>query len=198
MDFYYTQSSPYANCVRIIIAEIGISEQINFIESHPFENSPNFLLTNPLGKVPCLNADGESIVDSEVICDFLDASFTGGTLFNPIYADWRLKSLFSVCIGLIDTLVARQMEIMRKKEELLSDFWWQRQQTAIERTLGYIEEKLSLIPEEITILHIYLMSALMYLDFRHADINWRESHPQLASFFEHWKNHPSIMKNPLQ
>ena len=197
MDFYYTKSSPYANCVRMVISEIGIQEQINFVESHPFENDSAFLKASPLGKVPCLDADGEMILDSEVICDFLDASFTGGELFNPVYADWRLKSLYSMISGLIDTCVARQVENLRRKDNCFSEFWWERHNAAITRALEAIQQRLALFPEAFTILHISLLSALAYLDFRHSDIEWRGEYEELASFFENWKSRQSFIDNPL-
>ncbi|WP_196139909.1 glutathione S-transferase family protein [Aliikangiella sp. G2MR2-5] len=186
MQFYYTLSSPYAKNVRTIIALLGISDQVQFIESHPFKDEEAFLTASPLGKVPCLVDNGETIVDSEVICDYLDANYTGGELFNPIYADWRLKSLLSVCSGLIDSLVSRRIEETRKNEDSFSKFWWERQNKAITRTLGYIESKLSLLPETLTILQICLMSALEYLDFRHRDIEWRKNYPELEKFYQIW------------
>ncbi|MCW8876862.1 MAG: glutathione S-transferase N-terminal domain-containing protein [Kangiellaceae bacterium] len=198
MDFYYTKSSPYANCVRMVISEIGIQEQINFIESHPFKNDSAFLQASPLGKVPCLDADGEIILDSEVICDFLDASFTGGELFNPVYADWRLKSLYSMVSGLIDTCVARQVENLRRDDNCFSEFWWNRHNSAISRALKAIEERQPLMPEEFTILHINLLSALTYLDFRHKDIEWRKDYSGLSDFFNTWKSRESYTANPLQ
>ncbi|TQV70918.1 glutathione S-transferase [Aliikangiella marina] len=198
MELFYTKSSPYANCVRMVISELGIESAVQLIESHPFDNDAAFIAANPLGKVPCLIEHGEHILDSEVICDYLDGNFAEGALFNPIYADWRLKSLYSVCSGLIDTLVDRRMEFMRESEGIKSEFWWRRQTEAVNRTLGYVESKLDLIPEEFTILHINLMSALMYIDFRHSDIHWREEYPGLRAFFELNQARACFTKNPLE
>jgi len=181
----------------MVISELGIGDDVKLVESHPFENEQTFVEANPLGKVPCLYDNGESIVDSEVICDYLDATYSGGTLFNPVYADWRLKSLFSVCSGLMDTLVARRMEVMRDKEGLKSEFWWQRFNQAIERTLSYLESKLALVPAEFSVLHINLFCCLAYLDFRHDDIEWRNSKPKLRAFFEQYSQRESIRKNPV-
>jgi len=197
MQLFYTKSSPYANCVRMVISELGIQDAITMTISHPFDNADNFLKANPLGKVPCLIGDGESIVDSEVICDFLDANYTGGTLFNPVYADWRLKSLYSVCSGLIDSLVARRIEASREKDGQKSNFWWQRHSLAVTRTLAYMEEKLALMPEEFCILHINLASALAYLDFRHSDIDWRQNCPGLQQFYAEVSQRPCVLQNQL-
>lgn len=202
VQLYYTKSSPYANNVRMVISEIGIAQAVTFIESHPFDNDSEFLKANPLGKVPCLVATGdegqsETIMDSEVICDYLDASYTGGTLFNMIYADWRLKTFYSICSGLMDTSVARRIEMVREKEGCQSAFWLKRQTEAIYRTLNEIEARLILMPEEFSILHINLLGCLAYLDFRHQDIDWRGEFSELAAFFEKFSQRPCFVENQL-
>ena len=184
MKLFYTTSSPYAACVRATIAELKAEAQIEYTKCHPFDDDPDFLAANPLGKVPCLIADGEAILDSEVICDYLDANISGGTLFENIYADWRLKTFYSICSGLIDASVLLRVETLREQEGIKSDFWWQRHTSAIQRTLIEIEKRLSLLPENFTIIHISLYCALGYLDFRHPDIKWREDRKVLAEFFD--------------
>ena len=182
----------------MLISEIGISDQIELIESQPFANEDAFLSANPLGKVPCLTVDGESILDSEVICDYLDANFTGGTFFNPIYADWRLKVLYSISSGVMDASVALRMEEARESDGLKSEFWMSRYQQSIEKTLIHIESKLILLPDEYCILHINLLANLAYLDFRHPGISWRDRHSELASFYEQHSRRESFQQNPLK
>jgi len=197
VQLYYTKSSPFANNVRAVITEIGISEQINLLECHPFNNDSEFLAVSSLGKVPCLVADGETITDSEVICDYLDASYTGGTLFNTIYADWRLKTFYSICSGLMEVCVARRVEIVRAKDGSQSVFWLQRHNNAIIRALEDIETRLALMPDEFSILHINLINCLAYLDFRHQDINWRNTQPNLEQFFQAFSSRPCFIENRL-
>lgn len=197
MQFYYTKSSPYANNVRMVIAELGIEAQINFIETHPFADHDEFINASPLGKVPCLVDAGEAIADSEVICDYLDANYTGGILFNPIYADWRLKSFYSICSGLIDVCVARRIELVREMEGTKSEFWRKRHNQAIQRTLNHISNRLEILPDDFTILHINLLSLLAYLDFRHPDILWRDNYPQLNLFYQDFSSRPCFTNNPL-
>ncbi|WP_444996122.1 glutathione S-transferase family protein [Aliikangiella sp. IMCC44359] len=197
MQLFYTKSSPYANCVRMVITEIGIEGEVELIETHPFDNTDDFIKNNPLGKVPCLLNAGEAIYDSEVICDYLDANITGGTLFNPIYADWRLKTLYSLCSGLMDTCVARRIEQVREQEGIKSEFWWERYNQAISRSLAEIQEKLALFPEEFSILHINLLSCLAYLDFRHKDIDWRKLYPKISRFFDLFKQRECFENNSL-
>jgi len=188
MKLYYTKASPFAACVRATIAELNAQNQVELCESHPFNNEAEFLSVNPLGKVPCLIADGESILDSEVICDYLDANISGGKLFETIYADWRLKTFYSICSGLMDSSVALQMESLRDKDGLKSEFWYQRNLSAIDRSLIEIENRLTSLPETITIIHITIICALGYLDFRHPTIDWRSERKDLLAFFDDWKD----------
>jgi glutathione S-transferase len=197
VKLYYTKSSPYANNVRMVISEIGITEQVEFIECHPFANDNEFLAVSSLGKVPCLVDAGETIADSEVICDYLDASYTGGTLFNTIYADWRLKTLYSICSGLMDCCVARRVEVVRAKDNTQSEFWLKRHTDAILRGINDIDSRLALLPEEFSILHINLLSCLAYLDFRHQDIDWRASSEALKDFYDEFSVRACFVDNLL-
>ncbi len=192
MKLYYTDSSPYAACVKAVINEHNCHHQVEMMINHPFDNQQSFIEANPLAKVPCLIDQGEVILDSEVICDYLDANISGGMLFEPIYADWRLKTLYSLCSGLIDTCVGLRQEDMREQEGTRSPFWVDRHQTAIERTLSHVEEKLGLLPQQMTILHITLYCALAYLDFRHPTVNWRLNHSPLKTWFELWSSQESL------
>lgn len=197
MKLYYTKSSPYALCVRILVSKIVIEDKLDFILTHPFNNQEDFLQANPLGKVPCLIDSDQSIVDSEVICDYLDANYNNGELFNPIYADWRLKSLYSICSGLMDACVLRRMESLRKEEKTGSEFWWQRHTTAIQRSLLYIEKQLEIIPNSFSILHINLLSNLSYLNFRHQDIDWQRDYPLLKQFYQSFSSKNCVVANTL-
>ena len=188
MKLFYTKASPYAACVRAVIAELKADNHIELVESHPFDNDESFIQANPLGKVPCLIADGEAILDSEVICDYLDANYSGGQLFEMVYADWRLKTFYSIVNGLMDACVALQMESLRDKDGLKSEFWYQRNLSAIDRSLKEIEKRLITLPEIFTIIHIDIVCALGYMDFRHSTIDWRKDHKALADFYNQWKD----------
>jgi glutathione S-transferase len=202
MKLFYTPSSPYALCVRILIAELNIGEAIEWFETHPFDNQAEFVKYSPLLKVPCLVVTGddgtdEVISDSEVICDYLDANITGGELFNSIYADWRLKSFYSICSGLMDASVARRIEMARKADDSSSAFWLERHTQAIHHGLKNIEQRLALMPEAFSILQINLLSGLAYLDFRHSDIDWRAAYPKLAEFEQQFKSRPCVSSQQL-
>lgn len=68
---------PYVQRARIVLEEKGIPHDIEFIDLNA---KPEwFLKLSPLGKVPLLLVDGESIFESAVISEYLD-EITPGSL----------------------------------------------------------------------------------------------------------------------
>lgn len=75
MKLFYSDASPYARCVRVVIRHLDI-DGIDELKTDPFDNSEALLQANPLGRVPCLQLnDGSAIYDSEVILRFFDFEF---------------------------------------------------------------------------------------------------------------------------
>ena len=196
MELFYTKASPYANCVRILCSELGKEKDFRWIQTHPFENNPEFIAASPLGKVPCLVVDGESIFDSEVICDYIDQRFADGQMHAEIKENWALGTSFSLIAGLMDIAVARRLEALRMEEGKGSTFWWERQTSALERGLLSLQDKLELFPLDFSQLHINLACMLGYLDFRHPQLDWRSDAPELSNYFDELQQRPSIKANP--
>ncbi|MDP5209792.1 glutathione S-transferase N-terminal domain-containing protein [Microbulbifer sp. 2205BS26-8] len=198
MQLYLTYSSPFARNVRIVVYEHGLQSCVSEHFSHPFHNGKELTSSNPLGKVPCLSLDnGTTIMDSEVICAYLDKQLGDGRLSKALDNDWNLKTLYSAGTGLMETLVFRQVEKVREREGLASEFWWQRYNNAIVRTLNFFESRIAQLPDTLSLLHINLGSALSYLDFRHEDFEWRSERPQLAVFSKNLEALESFSANTL-
>ncbi|SHF14213.1 glutathione S-transferase [Microbulbifer donghaiensis] len=199
MQLYFTHASPYARSTRIVLREQRLEQRVQEVVSHPFNNAEDFIATNPLGKVPCLSGEnGEAMMDSEVICAYLDRELGDGRLSQAMEADWELKTFYSVCSGLLDTLVLLRLEKLREKEGLRSDFWWQRYENAIQRTLDYLERRAGQLPEPLNLAHINLACALAYLDFRHSEIDWRSRRPQLADLAQRLESRDSFAATALR
>jgi len=74
MKLYSSQLSPFARKVRVLILEKDLQDRVEIIDSNPYEATAEHLRANPLSKVPTLVLEnGESIYDSYVICEYLDA-----------------------------------------------------------------------------------------------------------------------------
>lgn len=173
MKLYYSTASPYARTAQVVLREVGLDAESIETETHPFNNQPDFLATNPLGKVPCLLLDSnESLYDSEVICQYLDCEFNDERLWLPIKTSWSLRKLYSQVAGLLDLAVALRQEKMRDDEGLRSDFWWQRFESGLTRGLNDLNKSCGRFPDELTLLHINTICLLDYLTFRHPELKF--------------------------
>lgn len=191
MKLIYSTASPYARAARIFVHELGLTNQVEEVFQHPFENPVELIDANPLCKVPCLVDDkGDAIFDSQVICEYLDFQ-TGSRLFKEINKDWHLKTLYSLTRGLLDSAVAWQQDKMRA--ELQSNFWQERFIKSIDRGLAYFELRLTELPKDFSAIHVNVIAVLDYLDFRHAEYQWQTKFPQLKSWWQTYKEKPSIV-----
>ncbi|TAH42372.1 MAG: glutathione S-transferase [Gammaproteobacteria bacterium] len=199
MKLYYTHASPFARSARIVLREHGLEAKVSEVISHPFDNAEDFIRANPLGKVPCLVLDsGQAIMDSEVICSFLDRELGDGRLSRALEADWGVRTFYSVCSGLLDSLVLLRLEKVREKEGLRSEFWWQRYQAAIVRTLDYLEAHAGALPSALSLAGINLACALGYIELRHAEVDWRQGRSTIAQHIDHLEKRESLVATRLR
>jgi glutathione S-transferase len=192
MKLFYSTASPYARTAQVTLREVGLNPELIEHQTHPFNNERDFLDANPLAKVPCLILDNqESLYDSEVICQYLDAEFNQSSLWQPIKISWSLRTRYSQVSGLLDVSVALRQEKMRQQEGLASSFWWQRFEQALARGLADLAIRIHDFPADFTLLHINTICLLDYLSFRHPEIDWQQ-HEQLRNFYQDCHNRPSF------
>ncbi len=191
MKLIYSDASPYARTVRIALRELDLESQVEEIFQHPFENPAQLISFNPLCKVPCLiDEQDNGIFDSQVICEYFDQK-GGQKLFKEINKDWNLKTLYSLTRGILDSCVAWQQDKMRGTESE-SEFWQKRFISSIERGLNHLQKNLDSFPKQFSALHINLVTALDYLNFRHPEYEWQEQHSKLADWHQSIKDRESI------
>lgn len=191
MKLFYSTASPYARTAQILLREVKLDPTEIEIQTHPFDNNAEFLKANPLGKVPCLITDNdEGIFDSEIICQYLDAEFNQGNLWQPVQSSWSLRTTYSLISGLLDLAVARRQEIMRNSDGLKSEFWWQRFNDGLRRGFEELENRIVLMPDGFNLLDINLACLIDYMAFRHSDLDCIGSHTM--SRFQLFQNRPSI------
>jgi glutathione S-transferase len=194
MEIFYTSASPYARCVRALCVELDIYDKITWNHCHPFDNQQRFLQYSPLGKVPCLLVDGESIFDSDVIIDYIDQRFASGKMLAPVSDDWALSTSYSLLKGIMDVSVARRLEKVREEEGQASNFWLQRHTQALLRSLSYLQTRIKHWPTQTCQLHIHFFCALDYINFRHPDIDWQSSYPHLLEQFNQLSERKALLQ----
>ena len=83
MKLTFSPASPFARKVRIAAIELGLIDKIELVPATVVPGTPNdeYSRINPVKKLPALILDnGEVIVDSYVIVEYLDELAGGGKL----------------------------------------------------------------------------------------------------------------------
>jgi glutathione S-transferase len=180
MTLHWSPASPFARKVMACAIARGVPVETTRTDPH---SSPDVLLrANPLSKVPALVlADGATLYDSPVICEYLDAQGAAPPMFPPVGpARWRALLLQALGDGIMDAAVARRMQGALPAEEARQKFM-DRQKAAVERALDSLEADPPTGLGDIGA--IAVGCALGYLDFRFAHEPWRPTRPKLAGWF---------------
>ena len=81
LELYTHPMSPCAQKVRIVMAEKGLDWTAHHVDLQNKENlEPWYLKLNPLGVVPTLVHEGRPVIESSIICEYLQDSFDGPSL----------------------------------------------------------------------------------------------------------------------
>jgi glutathione S-transferase len=178
--------------------ELGVADRIACIPTvvTAETTSADYARINPTGQLPALVLDdGTTILDSLVICEYLDAQY-GAHRLLPLQGSERFGVLkrHELGDGLMDRAVRWLGEIFRPPG-LKSDDVVDACRSAIETTLDALERDAATWPKaRFDLGDIATATALAYLDFRFAVIDWRASRPSLAAAYEGWAARPAMQK----
>lgn len=143
MKLFYSPTSPYARKCRALAIEKGIEGRLEIITASPMSNPPELQAANPLGKVPALVlADGSCIVDSPVICAYLDSLGDTPRLI-PADPAARFDALTREALadGIMDAAFAIVMERKRPEPQRSAE-WLLRWTSAIRRSVAHFNTRL--------------------------------------------------------
>ncbi len=183
-------TSPFVRKVRVVLAEKKLDYKFDVEDVWSPESK--IMEANPLGKVPCLVMEGgEAIFDSRVIVEYVDTLSPVGKLI-PLSGRERVevKTWEALADGLLDAAILARMEQTwsGRTAEQRSQAWIDRQLDKVHASLKAMSLGLGdrnwctgIHP---SLADISVGCALGYLDFRFAEINWREAYPNLAKLFE--------------
>ncbi len=192
MRLFYSATSPYARKVRAVLIEKNINNEVTLVPVNPLgDDTDELRRLNPLGKVPALIlADGRVILDSPVICDWLD-TYAPEPRLIPTGSDHRLDVLTRQAIadGMTDAAFSLVMEARRPDMQRSSE-WTERWTTAIERSVKTLNERIT--PERFDLGDIATAVALLYLDYRLPSLSWRDANSTLASWTDQLSERPSL------
>jgi glutathione S-transferase len=175
MKLTFSPASPFARKVRIAAIELGLIDRIEFTPATvvPGQANAEYARINPLKKLPALILDnGDVIVDSYVIVEYLDELAGGGKLIPASGPDrWKVKSDHSML-----------------QWQAWSDDHWNRAWSGMAR----FDRQADVLSRPLDIVQIALTCVLGYADFRFADCGWRKAYPNLDAFHERMLSRPSV------
>jgi len=196
MKLTFPPASPFARKVRIAAIELGLIDKIEFIPTAVVPGTPNddYSKIHPLKKLPVLILDnGDIVVDSYVIVEYLDELAGGGKLIpasGPMR--WKVKTEHSLLQGMLDSMLLCRYETMVRPEPLRWKAWaddhWHRAWLGMAR----FDQQPDLISRPFDIGMIGLTCVLGYADFRFADCGWRKAYPKLDAFYQKMLERPSV------
>jgi glutathione S-transferase len=196
MKLIFSPSSPFVRKVRIAAIELGLIDRIELLATTVAPGTPNedYARITPLKKLPALILDnGDVILDSYVIAEYLDELAGGGKLIPTSGPErWRVKSDHSLLQGMLDSMLLCRYENMVRPEpqrwKAWSDDHWNRAWTGMAR----FENKPETLSGPFDIAQIGLVCVLGYADFRFADCGWRKAYPKLDAFYQKTMERPSV------
>ncbi len=180
MNLFYSPTSPYARKCRVVAIEKGLA--LTLVAASPLSNPPELHAANPLGKVPALVlADGRCIVDSRVICEYLDTLSRDPRLI-PTETTARIacRTREALADGISDAAFSRTMERLRPEPQR-SPEWTVRWTNSIRRAVSHFNANIPDRPHP-DLGDLALACALAYVDFRHADLAWDADAPALRAW----------------
>ncbi|MFZ3033186.1 MAG: glutathione S-transferase N-terminal domain-containing protein [Parvibaculum sp.] len=182
MKLFSSPTSPFARKVRVLIREKGATNVVPETTVSAMNDPEELLDVNPLGKVPALEtAEGTTLFNSPLICQYLDETLPGVKFFPPIGPDyWKVMRLLTIGDGISEAAFSLTMEKNRPDAER-SSMWMGRWQRAITRSLDLLEKEASDLQRPLNLGVISVGCALGYLDFRHGNLEWRNTRPALAA-----------------
>ena len=201
MKLHGSKTSPYVRKVRIVMIEKRIDA--DFVEDNVWSADTRVTQHNPLTKVPVLVLDdGTALYDSRVIVEYLDGITPVSRLIPDGGRERALvKRWEALGDGIGDAGIAMFLE--RKRGQDAQDKDW------IARQRGKVDAGVAAAARELgdrdychglslSLGDISLGCALLWLEFRLPEIDWRANHPALKKWIARLETMPSFIETKPQ
>lgn len=194
MRLFHSPTSPFVRKVSVLIHEAGL-QGITLVPAAGTPVAPGTMPVdhNPLGKIPALVLpDGTALHDSRVICRYLD-DLAGAGLYPAPPLLWETLTLEATADGILEAAVLLVYESRLRPEAMRHQPWIEGQWAKIDRALDAAQSRwLPHLQGPLDMGQIALACALGYLDFRHAERDWRPGRDHLAKWYASVAQRPSF------
>jgi glutathione S-transferase len=191
-----TDTSPYVRKARLVLLEKNIPH--TYVVDPPSEPGSQVARANPLGRIPALILDDETCVfDSVVIAEYVDTLNDTPVLIprHDALARMRVKRWEALADGIMDSAIVVRNERVRPGDKQEPGNIGVHN-LAVTRALAHAAAQLGKREwcegDSITLADLALLSALVYLDLRQPERDWRSAHPNLAAWFDRLGTRPSV------
>jgi glutathione S-transferase len=194
MKLIGSKTSPYVRKVRVLLAERELGHE--FIEESAWTAGTKVPDYNPLNKVPALQLDdGESIYDSSVIAEYLDAISGSNYLPKSPAERAKVKCQEALGDGIADAGITAFLE--RKRDASRQDAAWiARQMDKVDSGIAALSKALGSKPylggSQLNLGDIACACGLFWAEFRMPELAWRERYPNLRAWAERMESRPSF------
>ena len=185
----YSTTSPFVRKVVVTAIETGQDKDIERVKTVTSDLALGS--DNPLQKIPAMTLeDGTKLIDSKVICEYLDQR-KGGKLIPSGPKRWAVLTRQALCDGVLEAAILRRYESQRP-ETLRSIEWDSKQKLKVDQSLAALEREASGFGDSVDLGTLTTAIMLDYLDFRFAHEAWRAKHPGLAKWHKTFAQRPSL------
>lgn len=181
MILYSTPTSPFGRKVKIAARAHGLFDRIRVVAADPWTEGDELRRVNPLGKMPALVADGQTIYGSGVIFDYFDALLDEPRLF-PRARNIEARTLHALGDGLLEAGLLITYEKLRRPQAFQYEPWIAHQHGKLTRSLAAMVAAPP-DPSRADAASITLACALGYFDWR-KQIDWRSEYPALIAWLD--------------
>ena len=188
MKLYSSPATPFGRKAAIVAREHGIA--LDIVNVNPFD-SEELERLNPIRLIPVLELDnGTALYDSHVICQHLDETGSGPTLYPQAdRLDWQRRMTLGTALA--ETSVAwvfqKRLPADQQSEQMKSHY--EKRMRRIAAALDAEAGALSAEPFRMD--HVSAICGIGHLEFRH-DASWRADCPALTAWYEEIQSRPSV------
>jgi len=195
MKLRWAPGSPFVRKVTVTAIEVGLDNRIERMMTDYHKPDSDIIDHNPLGKVPAMILDdGDILVDSSVICAYLDSLHDGNKLIpnDPRYR-YKVLSLEALADCMTESAINVQRENSRPAESQ-SDVVRDKQWGKFERAMDWINATPSVLEGTLNIGHIAVATGVGWVEFRMGDTlgDWKSRWGMLGAWYDQVSERPSF------
>lgn len=133
------------------------------------------------------------MVDSRVICEFLDSQHYGPKMFpdEPMARFDRLQEQ-ALADGIIEAISIVIYEYFVRPKELTWKAWQRAHINKARRTVVHFDQSAEDLAGRVDIGTISIACSLAVIDYTCPDVDWRGEAPNLATWYDDFSQRPSL------